>query len=869
MKKLLQKGLNRLFLCIAAATILAVIVFAGAFQASPAFSYAENEKISYELNSHYVDFGEILAFDVSENGNIALIEKNNDTHYFRLLEREGTELYKEELFLSEGLEPQIAAFNDKVIVYNEQSDGEDAFLKIFDVKEKSFSQSTISVVLKLTNEFISITYPFKGFNADEKQGVLIVNYGISLFWYNIEDLSMIRSLKSSEVFDKSDKSFDIVEVAKESESSSLLYLAEDNEKSTEMITFHLSYSYQRERTEPFYWQKVNNEENTISSLPRYNGKIYYDAFLGGVTLTEKGIEGLTSDFSIPFGKNDADIQNVRLFKEQSEELFVADNGQQAIKIFDKEGQLVEMLATYGNGIGDNSKGLLRFNSPSLISVNESHTAIYDKGNSRILLLDEELKVVINQKVEQEVQSLITFDNALAYVINSSVFIVEEESEEPLQYPFDEKVVSLSFDGTKIHVFTKDNCYIYERGSFIPISKESIDKWGETLLEKERDFSKVIGGSHEGILYLFDNLNRSVYMYKDYVEVVNLKELPEYESVSCDIKGNLWFLKESSLYVYERRLDSFKLTEYSLENPFTCLRITSTGHAVALTDHTIAVLNINAANEETDVAEIEEYDYPCSSIETYSGVWGYQNPDNFESVIYLHGEAKYPLFKTITYNDNNYYYTELCRNGKYIKVYLPEAQGRMLKMGTAEEEYVKYSGIDREPKGYKYPSNSSPAVANIERGVSYKVLGLINLTADGLGNDWYLLEYKDQSFYVKKEGYVKDEKPFVEIERYFVRAKTDKSGGKIYIYATPSLDGEVIDWITDGTKIELTEEFNENSEFSEIRYNDKIAYILSANVKAKGLTSGQNFAIIFSVIIIGVTASLLVIAKIVSTRRRKK
>lgn len=868
MKRLLQKGLNRLFLCIATATILAVIVFAGAFKASPAFSYAENEKIAYNLNSHYVSFGEILAFDVSENGNIALIERDDSTVYFRLLEREGKELFRSELFLTEGLDPQIAAFNDKIVIYNEQSEGE-AFLKVFDVKEKTFSNSSINVLLKLTNEFISITYPFKGFNADEKQGVLIVNYGISLFWYRIDDLSMIRSLKSSEVFDKSDKSFDIVEVAKESENASLLYLAEDNEKSTEMMTFHLSYSYQKDRTEPFYWQKVNNDENTIASLPRYNGKIYFDAFSGGVTLTEKGIEGLTSNLLIPFGENDADIQNVQSFKEQDGELYVSDNGQNAIKIFDNEGQLVEMLATYGNGIGDTSKGLLRFNSPSLVSINETHTAVYDKGNSRILLLNEDLAVVINQKVEGEVQSLITFDNALAYVIGSSIFIVEEEYVEPLQYHFDEKILSLCFDGTKLYAFTKDNCYIYERSSFIPISKESIDKWGESLFEKERDFSKIIGGNHDGILYLFDDLNHSAVMYKDYVEVVNLTELPEYESVSCDIKGNIWFLNGSSVYKYERELNSFELKEYSLEAPFTCLKITATGKAVALTEHTVAVLELDTPSNETDVAEVEEYDYPCSSIETLSGVWGYQNPDNFESVIYLQGEVKYPLFKTVNYNGNAYYYTELCRNGKYIKVFLPETQANELEMGTAEEEYVKYSGIDREPKGYKYPSNLAPSVFDIERGVGYKVLGLISLTADGLGNDWYLLEYNDQRFYVKKEGYVKDEKHFVEIERYFVRAKTDKSGGKIYIYATPSLDGEVVDWITDGTKIELTEEFNENSEFSEIRYNDKIAYILSTNVQAKGLTSGQNFAIIFSVIIIGVTASLLVIAKIVKQRRRKK
>lgn len=867
MKGLLQKGLNKLFLCIAAAILLAVIIFAGAEWASPAFSYAESEEIAYDISSHYVSFGEILSFDVSENGNIALIEKEGENNYFRLLSKDGAELYKGEISLTNGITPQIASFDKKVIIYNEKSADSDAYLKIFNVETLTLSTSTIKVVRVLTDEDISISYPFKGFVADEKQGLLIVNYGISLFWYEIEGLNRVKALNSVEVFDKADKAFDIVEVAKESKTESKLYLAEDNEKSTELMTFHLSYSYQKDRTEPFYYQKVRKENENPSSLPRYNGKIYYDAFAGGVTLTERGIEGIEEDFIISFGTDDGNVRNVCSFKEQDGKLFIADNGQKAIKIFNEEGVLIEMLATYGNGVGDNSKGLLRFDNPSLIAVDSNSIAVYDKGNSRILLLDEDFDVIINQPIEGEVSTLAVFNNTILYAIDSYIYSVEQECE-PLQYQFEEKVLCIYSDGVRLNAFTKTNCYVYDSASFIPVNKQTIDSWGESIFAKERDYSKIIGGNHKGVLYLFDNLNRSAIMYKDFAEVFALNGLPEYESVACDIKGNLWFLKGNVISAYERALDSHKLTEYNCNNTFNCLRITPSGEAFALTGHTIASLNLSTASSETDLEDVAEYDYPCATISLPEGAWGYSNPDNHESVIYLKGDARYPLFKTIIYNEKSYYYTELCHNGNYIKVFLPESKGNKSPMSEALIEYVKYSGIDRSPKGYQYPSNSAPAVFDIERGVGYKVIGIVSLTAEGLGNDWYLLESNNQHFYVKKEGYVKDEKPFVEVERHYVRAKTSSSGTKIYIYATPSLDGEIIDWVTDGYKIELTGEFDKDSEFSEIRYNDEIAYILSANIQAKGLTAGQSFAIIFSIIIVGVTVALLVIAKIVKQRRRK-
>lgn len=867
MKKLLQKGLSKLSLCIATAIILAVIIFAGAYSASPAFSYAESEKISYSLSSHYVSFGEILCFDVSENGSIALIEKDNDDYYFRLLSREGEELHKESINLSEGIEPQLASFDNKVIIYNENVEDSDGYLKVFDVEQKSIYSSDIKIVRTLTDEDISISYPFKSFIADEKQGLLIVNYGISLFWYESKGLTRIKSINSSEVFDKSDKSFDIIEVAKESQNQSRLYLAEDSENSTAVMDFYLTYSYQEDRAEPFSWIK-KKKEGEIESLTRFNGKIYYDAFAEGITLTERGIEGLTSELLIPFGANDDNIRNVQMFKEQNGELFVADNGQGAIKVFNEEGTLVEMLATYGNGTGDSTKGLLRFNSPSLISVSDSYIAVYDKGNSRVLLLDKDFNVTINQPIEGEVQSVAICNGTLVYAINSSIFTVTEQGEEPLQYDFNEKILSLCYDGTRLTAFTKNTCYLYGGISFTPIISE-INTWGEGLFEKERDYSKIIGGKHDGILYLIDDLNHCATMYKNYSEVIKLNNLPEHESISSDIKGNLWILNGGKVYAYNQVLDSYTLTEYSLDATFSCLRITNSGNAYAITGHSIASLELQTAKEESGVEEIEEYDYPCSSIELSSGAWGYQNPDNFENVIYLSGNAKYPLFKTITYNEKAYYYTELCENGKYIKAFLPISHGEKVEMEESDNEYVKYSGIDRTPKGYAYPSNTAPSVIDIERGIGYKVLGIISLTAEGLGNDWYLLEYDNQTFYVKKEGYVKDENPLVEIERYFARAKTTTSGGKIYIYATPSLEGEIIDWVTDGNKIELTEKFDSTSEFSEIRYNDKIAYILSSNVQENGLTAGQTFAIIFSIIIVGVTASLLVIAKIAKQRRGKK
>ena len=78
---------------------------------------------------------------------------------------------------------------------------------------------------------------------------------------------------------------------------------------------------------------------------------------------------------------------------------------------------------------------------------------------------------------------------------------------------------------------------------------------------------------------------------------------------------------------------------------------------------------------------------------------------------------------------------------------------------------------------------------------------------------------------------------------FMKTKAPKIGANIIIYEKADLNSQILfDDIKDGIDIQIVGEFNPNSTFTKVYYNDKIGYILNENLQSNGLTPNQIIAI---------------------------
>ena len=96
--------------------------------------------------------------------------------------------------------------------------------------------------------------------------------------------------------------------------------------------------------------------------------------------------------------------------------------------------------------------------------------------------------------------------------------------------------------------------------------------------------------------------------------------------------------------------------------------------------------------------------------------------------------------------------------------------------------------------------------------------------------------------------------------------SQKLGEYVKIYSLPKEDSEIVDEASEGTQIYLKNKFDKNSEWTQIIYNDRIAYVKTENVQPDGLTSWQlALAITLPAVAVAITATVVIL---VVVRKRK-
>ena len=92
------------------------------------------------------------------------------------------------------------------------------------------------------------------------------------------------------------------------------------------------------------------------------------------------------------------------------------------------------------------------------------------------------------------------------------------------------------------------------------------------------------------------------------------------------------------------------------------------------------------------------------------------------------------------------------------------------------------------------------------------------------------------------------------------------GEYVKIYALPQEDSQVVAEVAEGSQIYLKNKFDKNSEWTQIIYEEKIAYVKTENVSPSGLTSWQlALAITLPAVAVAITATIVIL---VVVKKRK-
>lgn len=864
----MERVLNKRNAVALAILVVALIMVTTFVCVTCSFSYAsaeEIQKIDTEyVTGNYYEFGEIIdiATDIDSKSFYTAeiiddqawlrIIKSNDTYELVKIENTSVENYRK---------IEISATAGKVFI--KQDDG----IYEYNTRNPQGLKKYVDLTYKYSSDGKETIGDYKSFDCAPLDGILVVDYNNRMVFFDASvsaDADVGEKRKDSFALNTTN-SFDRMVVDNTEKGTIDLHLYDSSNGNR----FIQEYKYSEDSAE--YKSIKENTQNALNLIDEYKGLNVdlFACFNGGKVKSEEysgadglgkvknevylGIDGLYNSVgervikistSSENGASDDYIKKYSRIAVLDDCLYAVDNGQNAVKVYDSEYKLIALYGSYGQGVEDNSNGLTRFISPKLLCGDDEHLALFDEGNARIVVLDTEGNVLSTHSATN-VSGLMLL-NGVWYSSGKDLICLDYKGEEVAKYTVDGIVQSLTTDGKNVFVKTSSKIFTVKSGK---------------LVEYIEGFSlngTIIGGKHDGVLYSFDN--GIVSMYKDGLKIIECESVGDDTVYGADVRGNLLSGKDNKLHAYFRQLDNFVKNDYTVDINISDVVVTLDGKVFAISNNALVKVNYDELiSGETDY-ETPSIEYPVKSISVNEKCLGYTYPDNYESVVEV-GVTSYILFAKTNFEGNDYYYTEVLKNGKFIKVYIPTKYATALPDGNIDNEFIKYGGADAEPMAYNYPSLTASPVVAIEKGRSYKVLRVVSDEWK-----WYQIDIDGLQLYVNGANYISAEPLYKTVDRYYFRAKADSLGEQITLYADADENSEVIALVGEGTTLELTEPYDENLEFLQVRYNKGIAYVKTNNIQKDGLTEAQRFALYFAGAVVGLTAIFGVLSMLV--RRRK-
>lgn len=525
---------------------------------------------------------------------------------------------------------------------------------------------------------------------------------------------------------------------------------------------------------------------------------------------------------------------------------VADNGQRAVKIY-QDGALVRMLGSYGSSTS-------RLNAPMLVAAAQC-VAVADTGNERVLVyLDDQVV-----SLDVSATSIACGDNAV--VVAGDLFVnVYDFSRSTTQQPyslyayyFADTVKSVCYDG--------ENAYALSGGVLYRL----IDQSDPIKVRDLPDAIRIVAGKHRGIMYV--QTPTEIASYKDGVAVGVTIEVDATMVATFDVDycGNAYVLATdgSTLLCYERLPDRYNQSTLTLRNVVCDIAVDGQGNAYALYHHALVRLDVAVQSEQSAAfAHPTEFDLKAGTIDTQ--VWGYGSLNNYESIAVVPACSALHL-ATVVYRDAEFCYLELA-DAQGTRVYVPSAAFVALPDKTYSGYNVRYDGPKGTTRVYAYPSVGAQAIDTVptEEAV-FTVKRMFGWDGQQCVWPWYEVDYNGQVAYVAATYYIEDKVDYPNVQRYEARCVASRLGEAINVYAQPDYSSEIVTKLVDGTKVEMTAPLDKDSEFTCIRLSDKEVYVPTQRLKTGGLTNGQTFAILMTVVVV---LAAIVTALLYALVRRK-
>ena len=348
-------------------------------------------------------------------------------------------------------------------------------------------------------------------------------------------------------------------------------------------------------------------------------------------------------------------------------------------------------------------------------------------------------------------------------------------------------------------------------------------------------------------------------------------------------GKLLCIDENGAYAYNSQSGEFdKLLEngvgansvicatYDNVNSKHCVYIKSDIYAINVYEYDGA-LNYYSSFDKTKFTHPSEFD-SIAVYKTTDSVILYSSPRHLQTLAVLPSN-EYILILSES-GDFYYTYTYDTTLSKAVFGYVKKQSSITLCPAQKNPPIGLYAQpLHPNTPIYKYPLDDS--VNSVLRyGSIYDQLVVIdNVGVDGSFEwGWYKVGCINKDNGEIVYGYVKvlNVSPYTSLTApdlsKTAKLSSQKLGEFIKIYALPQEDSAIVDEVSEGSHIYLKNKYDKNSEWTQIIYNEKIAYVKTQDVQPSGLTSWQlALAITLPAVAVAVSAT---IAILVIVKKRK-
>ncbi|MDE5549193.1 MAG: hypothetical protein K2J13_02965, partial [Clostridia bacterium] len=438
------------------------------------------------------------------------------------------------------------------------------------------------------------------------------------------------------------------------------------------------------------------------------------------------------------------------------------------------------------------------------------------------------------------------------------------------------VYSYSKDGIRKVPYTNESLrniislYNDEKGNFYAINKYDVIRFNVNdtsidmpfdskngLFENTQEFAVI---EETNNIVLFALINGNLYAVTKQIMYDDETSLDEYR-IPTDknfkdltiSNGTLICIDETGAYAYNSLSGEFdRLLEngvgensvicstYDSANSRHCVYIKSDIYAINVYDYDGA-LNYFSSFDKTKFTHPSEYD-SIALYKTTSAVTLYSSPRHLQTLTVLPSD-EYVLLLSES-GDFYYAYTYDATLSKAVYGYIKKQASIELCPAQKDTKIGLYAqALHPNMPIYKYPINES------EYELQYATIHDQLVVIDNVGRDgafvwgWYKVGFIDSNGEITY-GYVKqlDVSPYTALTApdlsKTAKLSAKKLGEYVKIYSLPQEDSQVVDEVSEGSQIYLKNKYDKKSEWTQIIYKDKIAYVKTANVQPNGLTSWQ-------------------------------